>query len=303
MRLCACLALAASAAAVSAPPPGALFNLSSWQLQLPTSNGAGGVTIISMPALASYSSEYFYTNATTSAMTFWCPENGAHTSGSSYPRSELRQIPNWHFKGHSQLNVTMSVLKLPTGGSITIGQVHADGLSGHCSIIIELEFSDGEIVAHLRDSACKGVTKKVGSGVALGQSFSYSLTIDGTLATAATDSGGMAPYDCEVPRVPPPPPACPRRRRHRALPTRRYAPSLPPPPPQTRGRPLAASPPTSCRFTSRRAIMCRRPRPPPRMGASSRSSPSAWSWLPKMDAIMSLYRPLPPSLLTLNTHS
>ena len=198
-RSCAWLVVACAAAAAAAPPPppGALFNLSSFQLQLPTSNGQGGVTVISQPELATYTSAYFYTNATTKAITFWCPEDGAHTSGSSYPRSELRQIPNWHFKGRSQLNATMAVLKLPSGGSITIGQVHADGLQGHCSIIIELEYTNGDIIAHLRDSACKGVTKKVGSGYALGQSFSYTLTIDNTLATATTDSGGMAPYDCE----------------------------------------------------------------------------------------------------------
>jgi hypothetical protein len=161
----------------------------------------GGVTVISQPALATYTSPYFFTNSSTNEMTFWCPENGAHTSGSSFPRSELRQIPNWYFKGHSQLNVTMRVSKVPSTGSITIGQVHADGLQGHCSIVIELEYTNGDIDAHLRDSACKGVTKKVGSGYALGESFSYSLTIDGTLATASSDSGTMAPYDYSWPTI------------------------------------------------------------------------------------------------------
>ena len=176
------------------PPPGQLFDLSHFQLQLPVASG-NGVLIIQPAELKSYTSAYFYTNATTNAMTFWCPENGAHTSGSSYPRSELRQQPNFFFKGRSQMNVSLSVEKLPTGGAITIGQVHVDGISGHCSIIIELEYQDGDINAHLRDSACKGITKKVGSGVVVGQSFSYTLTVDGTNTVVETDSGSMPPYE------------------------------------------------------------------------------------------------------------
>ena len=128
-------------------------------------------------------------------MTFWAPENGAHTGGSSYPRSELRQIPNFVLAGHSQLNVSMSVLKLPTGGAITVGQIHFDKISGHCSIVIELEFqAPGNLVAHLRDSQCNGITKTIGSGYSVGASFSYSLTINGLYVQATSDTGTMAPY-------------------------------------------------------------------------------------------------------------
>ena len=185
--------LACCAQAVS--PPGALFNLSAFQLQLPVSNGNGGVEVIQAAALtAGYTSEYFYTNTSTMAMTFWTPENGAHTSGSSYARTELRQQPNFVLSGRSQLNVTMAVFKLPSGGSITVGQIHFDKISGHCSIVIELEYTSGSLVAHLRDSACKGVTKTVGSGYVLGQSFSFSLNIDGLNVQATSDTGTMAPY-------------------------------------------------------------------------------------------------------------
>lgn len=202
MRRSACVFAALAALALAAPPPGQLFNLSSFQLQLPVSNGGGGVEIIQPSALATYTSEFFYTDANNgNAMTFWAPENGAHTSGSSYPRSELRQIPNWYFKGHSEMNVTMSVAKLPTGGAITVGQVHADGLSGHCSIIIELEYQTGDLNAHLRDSACKGVTKKVGTGYKLGDTFRYTLRVDGTSVSVVTDTGSMAPYAYSWPTI------------------------------------------------------------------------------------------------------
>jgi hypothetical protein len=195
VRACAALLAAALSASAAPPPPGKLFNLSSFQLQLPVSNGGTGVEIIQPNALATFTSEFFFTDeGNHNAMTFWAPENGAHTSGSSYPRSELRQIPNWFFKGRSEMNVSMSVAKLPTGGAITVGQVHADGLSGHCSIIIELEYQLGDLNAHLRDSACKGVTKKVGSGYKLGDTFRFTLRVDGTSVSVVTDTGAMPPY-------------------------------------------------------------------------------------------------------------
>lgn len=191
----ALVASCASPATAAPPPPGALFDLSKWVLQLPVSDGKGGVVQVKQPALATYSSAYFFTDAATNAMTFWCPEDGAHTSGSSFPRSELRQVPDFTLGHAAQLNVTMSVSKLPTGGSITVGQIHFDGISGHCSICIELEYTDGDLLAHLRDKSCKSVTKTVGKGYTLGQHFSYSLTVDNALSVrASSDTGTMAPY-------------------------------------------------------------------------------------------------------------
>jgi hypothetical protein len=194
MRFIALLLSLACASASAVSPPGQLFDLTSFALQLPVSDGGGGVQQIKQPALATYTSEYFYTNASSGAMTFWCPENGAHTSGSSYPRSELRQVPDFTLGRKAQMNVSMSVDKLPTGGSIPVGQIHFDGISGHCSIVIELEYSSGSLVAHLRDSACKSLSKTVGSGYSLGEVFSYSLIVDGLDVQATSDSGTMAPY-------------------------------------------------------------------------------------------------------------
>jgi hypothetical protein len=178
------------------PPPGAVFNLSAWTLQLPVSDGHGGVVEIKEPQLDTYTSEYFYTNGSSAnnAMTFWCPEDGAHTSGSSYPRSELRETADWTFIGTNRLNVTIAVLEEPTGGAITIGQVHVDGLSHSCSIVVELEWESGDIVAHLRDDQCNPVSKMVGTGYAIGDPVHYSIGIDGLDAFASTDTGSMPPY-------------------------------------------------------------------------------------------------------------
>lgn len=153
-------ALLASTAVVAAAlaPPGQLFNLSNWDLQLPVSNGNGGVVVISQPALASYTSEYFYTNASDgNSMTFWAPINGAHTSGSSYPRSELRELIDFNYSGTHILSVNMTVFEVPPNGKITIGQAHFDGVTRACSIFCELEWQPvGSIVSHVRDEASKG---------------------------------------------------------------------------------------------------------------------------------------------------
>jgi hypothetical protein len=146
---------------LAVPAPGQLFNLTNWKLQLPQASKKGGVVEISQPALATYSSPNFYTNATDMSMTFWCPINGAHTSGSGFPRSELRELFNFTTQGTHVLAVTMRVDEIPPSGSITIGQAHLDGLSGACSIFCELEWTNGEIVSHVRTQTCSSVNMKL----------------------------------------------------------------------------------------------------------------------------------------------
>ena len=142
------------------PPPGMLFNLSSFGLQLPISNGKGGVEQVYQPSLRTYSSPYFFTDAADRGMVFWCPENGATTSGSGFPRSELREEFDFGLAagGRHVLNTTITVvLTNSSKASVTIGQAHIDGISGHCSIFVELMWTAGTVVAHLRD---KGASRR-----------------------------------------------------------------------------------------------------------------------------------------------
>lgn len=187
-----CAALLRGAFAVA--PPGQLFNLTGWDLQLPVSDGKGGVVSISQPALATYTSEYFYTDATDSSMTFWAPISGAHTSGSSYPRSELRELLDFNYSGTHVLNVSMVVLEVPTNGKITIGQAHFDGVSGACSIFCELEWQTGVVVSHVRDQACNNVNMQLpGAPFELGEAFSYTIEVDGDVLRVSTSRGAAAP--------------------------------------------------------------------------------------------------------------
>jgi hypothetical protein len=165
--LCALLPLG-QALALALSPPGVLFNLSSWGLQLPLSNGKGGVTQVLQPALKTYTSAYFYTDPADNGMTFWCPENGATTGGSSFPRSELREEFDFDLSpGRHVLNATVAVLSANSSkASVTIGQAHVDGISGHCSIFVELMWTDGTVTAHLRDKSCNNVNVIVGTDCA-----------------------------------------------------------------------------------------------------------------------------------------
>ena len=178
------------------PPPAQLLNLTTWDLQLPVSNGNGGVVTIPAKALQNYSSQYFYTNETDMTPTFWCPIDGARTSGSPYPRSELRQRPDFTFAGTHVMNVTMAVLVVPPSGSkrITIGQIHTSG-SGGCSIISEFEYAaGGKLVNNVRTADCTGVQYTVGTAVPLGERFSFSLSLVGTTLRVWTSVGNLADY-------------------------------------------------------------------------------------------------------------
>jgi len=147
-------------------------------------------------------------------MTFWCPINGKHTSGSNYPRTELREVPNlswnndgkgdWTFIGYHQLNVTMKVLKVPTNGAITIGQAHgaaigSSSVSGSCSIVIEFEWVKGRLANRMRGApkanACPTVSQSFPSSYAIGEEFSFSIVVSGKDVSVWTSKDGWGkPY-------------------------------------------------------------------------------------------------------------
>ena len=68
-------------------PPGGNFDLTYWKLTRPNQQERDADQLSS-----GYSVDgEFYTNPTTGAMVFWCPNDGA-TGGSTYPRNELREM-------------------------------------------------------------------------------------------------------------------------------------------------------------------------------------------------------------------
>jgi len=174
------------------PPPGELFDLTYWKLQLPVSNGNGSVMEVKQPALKTYTSEYFYTTSSDNSMTFWCPQDGATTPNSDNPRSELREMPangDWTIKGKHEMNATVSVSQDPANHKVCIGQIHTDTDVGSCSAVVMLNWENGNLTTHFKDSSCKNIDKNVGTGIKLNTKFKYYIKMENGNATVITDYG------------------------------------------------------------------------------------------------------------------
>jgi len=174
-------------------PPGSNFDLSHWKLELPVDvvGGTTGVAAeISAGQLsAGFTNNYFYSGAD-GAMTFWCPVTGATTSGSTYPRSELRELlnpndasVNWLGTGTHILRAQCKVTQQPSAGAIIIGQVHGYSYSQR---LVKLQFNNGVVQAYVRNSpTVAGDTKFTYPSVALNGTINYEIKVlDGVASIA-----------------------------------------------------------------------------------------------------------------------
>jgi len=188
--------------------PGDIVNLTTFTLQTPYASGST-IEQIKWPALRNYNDSVFYAGECpgnrNGCVVFFTPESGATTSGSNYPRSELRENIDWQtpVATSAETHWIAASLRVLDGGpadSICIGQIHFDGISGHCSIVVELEWTSGEVVAHVRDEACSNKNFVVGRA-GLGQQFFYNLSMVGDAVQVVTSNGQMAPYHYSVSRA------------------------------------------------------------------------------------------------------
>lgn len=174
-------------------PPGRFFNLSNWALELPISNGRGGVISITPLALSSYASPFFYSSESDHRMFLWVPVNGARTNNSNFSRSELRETLNFNYSGTHVLSATLAVMEEPPSGVVTIGQVHLVA-TGACSVFSMLRWESGTLVSHVRDQACGKLHFALpGTPFVLGELFSYTIRVDGNVLSVSTSRGEAAP--------------------------------------------------------------------------------------------------------------
>ena len=153
-----CLAGARAWALDPSQPPGSNFDLSHWKLQLPTWLGvltgtSGSSVDEKIPALlvAGFTNAYFYTGPDGS-MVFWAPDNGASTSGSTHPRSELRErinpsndSANWLLYGAHTLNGQCKVWQIPSDTrKVIIGQIHAVNSVSNLPTV-KIQFNNGTL--------------------------------------------------------------------------------------------------------------------------------------------------------------
>lgn len=167
-------------------PPGSNFDLSAWKLQTLDSNLA--FTEIFVPQLTSgYTSDFFYTNSSDGSMVFRVPSNGTPTSGSTYPRVELRQMTggaNWNLLDATEhyLTAQCKVLNVATGKPQTIiGQIHGSATVSELLKLRWTGYKAGQCYVEARfkknDSSQSEFGVTLASGLSLGDLISYTITM------------------------------------------------------------------------------------------------------------------------------
>jgi hypothetical protein len=167
---------------MAAVPPATNFDLSHWKLTLPI-DASGGITNVAkeikQPALQTYTSQFFYTD-TDGAMVFWCPVQGATTSGADAPRSELRELldpsdsdVNWTGNGTHILRAQCKVTQQPDTGAVIIGQVHGYPEQR----LVKLQYDGGQLQAYVRNSLTASGDTKFTYTVSPGVMIDYEIKV------------------------------------------------------------------------------------------------------------------------------
>ena len=130
--LSAAPAISASERTPACGHPADILNLADWKLTLPTGS-TGHPTEIKQPMLATHSAVPWFTpDAECDGVQFRAPVNGVTTSGSRYPRSELREMSggsgeaSWSTdSGTSTMVINEAITHLPEGkAQVVAGQIH-----------------------------------------------------------------------------------------------------------------------------------------------------------------------------------
>lgn len=164
-----------------------MLDLSTWNLTIPQRGPAA--TISTAMLSRDYQSPYFQRNA--NGVVFWVPVNGAHTNGSEYPRTELREtLPNgalysWRYaKADNLLVATLRVDAVPSSRRMVIGQIHSDGSSSAealplVKLVYQQRLNLGRVQALVRDRPDDITTRTytVYDGIPQGEAFSYRLGV------------------------------------------------------------------------------------------------------------------------------
>jgi hypothetical protein len=115
----------------SAGRPSDVLDLKNWYLGLPTGE-QGSPDNVEQPDLDAYSSEWFRVNEAGDGVVFRARADGVHTSGSQYPRSELREMDgdrkaSWDgSSGTHTMVIKQAITATPkVKPDVIAGQIHA----------------------------------------------------------------------------------------------------------------------------------------------------------------------------------
>jgi hypothetical protein len=172
-------------------PPGHNFDLSHWYLTLPDANAS---TISPVLLSAGFTNDHFETSSD-GAMLFWCPVTGGTTSGSDFPRCELRELldpadnrTNWSGYGRHVLNAQCKVVKVPSSKRVVIGQIHS--FLGDAPPLVKLSYNNGLVDALVRlDVTSLSDVRFPLAVVGLSNVINYQITLrDGILSIGVNGS-------------------------------------------------------------------------------------------------------------------
>lgn len=123
--------------------PADVIDLTNWKITIPfdasgIDGGNSGVAAeVKQPLLNSYELPvYYYVNETKDGVIFRAHAGGAHTSGSGYPRCELREMTNdgkdrakWQSaEGVHRMEIVQAINAIPTNKKhVVAGQIHSTG--------------------------------------------------------------------------------------------------------------------------------------------------------------------------------
>lgn len=113
--------------------PSQALDLKNWKLQTPRGAAGGGIVEIKQPQLAGYTEPPHFVSRGCNGIAFRAPVDGAHTSGSRFARTELREMTNggrtnaaWSSTvGTHTFTETIAFTALPKGKPDVVGaQIH-----------------------------------------------------------------------------------------------------------------------------------------------------------------------------------
>ncbi|WP_426503683.1 polysaccharide lyase family 7 protein [Dactylosporangium sp. McL0621] len=182
--------------------PGGNFDLSIWQLQLPTGS-PGSPTQIPPSQLKGANGyvnpAYFFTDKTDGSMTFWAPEKGVTTPNSNYARSELREMnadgsaADWRLAGSHKLSATLRIPSVTK--NVCVGQIHLGTGGSSTKPLLELYYRpNGDIVLGTENSPDGGQTLHTVGNVPLGVQWSYVIAVSGGNTIKLTVNGSTTSY-------------------------------------------------------------------------------------------------------------
>jgi len=187
--------------------PGQNFNLALWKLTLPLdrSGGSSGTASEVKPIPATYQNAPYFCTGADGSMVFLAPSSGATTSGSHYPRSELRELTAsgsnaaWTIADGGTLSASLAVNELPetsagVKGRLVVGQIH-----GPDDELCRLYFDQGKLYFHDDRSGPRHteltytLTSSTGAltSIALDQRFDYTIRASSTGLTVSASQGGV----------------------------------------------------------------------------------------------------------------